>query len=199
MQGVKKIHMINYLADNIANFFVQKNIFECKYKEVYSYGFATIISTFISYSLILAISIIFGMVWTCPVFLLLFSPLRKYSGGYHANSYTKCKLVFCISFVLDIMLLQYFVGYYNLLFSIVINFFSVITLILFSPVVPQNKELTSLEISKNRQVSIIVVSLQALLSVATVNYPPLSLFMALATLTVSISLIYELIRRKVVR
>ncbi len=191
--------MINYLADNIADFFVRRNIFEDKYKEVYSYGFATIISTFISYAMILVISMVFGMFWTCPVFLICFSPLRRYSGGYHAQSYTKCKLVFCISFLLDIFLLQSLTAYYNLWLSIGINLFSVVVLLLFSPVVPKNKELTLKEIGRNRRISLAIVSLQALLSVATVSYPPLSLFMALATLTVSVSLIFELIKRKVVK
>ena len=65
--------MIASVSDWIADFFVSHGVIAVEEKEVYAYGFAAIISTVISYGIILAIAAVLAV----DSLYSLFFPLKK--------------------------------------------------------------------------------------------------------------------------
>src|SRR5699024_11124600 len=51
---------------------------------------------------ILSIGLLFNKLFYSIVFLICYCPIRQFAGGYHANNYTKCLLIFILIFILTI-------------------------------------------------------------------------------------------------
>ena len=68
-------------------------------KEYYRYGIEITISSLLNIILIIGIGIIFRNVFESIIFLSFFMLIRQFTGGYHADTYFKCNLSFCISFI----------------------------------------------------------------------------------------------------
>lgn len=97
--------MLNKISNRLAQGLVE-NIKDVKYdQEVYVYGFELVLSTLACWIAIIISSICFSDVLSGIVFITVFSSLRIFAGGYHAESYLKC---FCISnlFYLLVMVLK---------------------------------------------------------------------------------------------
>lgn len=68
-----------------------ESICEDKEKQaVIIYGLEIIISSFVTFVILLLIGIYFHYVKEALLFTLLYCPLRQYAGGYHASSYINC-------------------------------------------------------------------------------------------------------------
>lgn len=59
-------------------------------KPIYRYGFQLFLSTSASTTAILLLSAFFSLFSHAVIFLLVFMPLRFFSGGYHAKTYGNC-------------------------------------------------------------------------------------------------------------
>lgn len=88
--------MITSLAQRIANFLFKNNAIDEKKIDIYIYGFEIIISSCINIIIATILGILFSQLIECLIFLLSFIFLRKYCGGYHANTYSKCNIIFTI-------------------------------------------------------------------------------------------------------
>ena len=67
--------------------------------EIYVYGFELIISSIIETGALLLVGFLIGKFVETILFLVSFSSIRFFSGGYHANSYFKCFAVTLVSFI----------------------------------------------------------------------------------------------------
>jgi accessory gene regulator B len=98
--------MITDIAQNIADYLREKNIIEQNKLDIYTYGFELMISNIISIVVALLIGIIFSEFINVIIFMITFMILRKFSGGYHADTYFKCNAIFAFNVILMIMLLK---------------------------------------------------------------------------------------------
>ena len=92
--------MLNVAATHMADLLLA-NTKEQKYsKDVYVYGIEVFISNVLNVLAIFIISCLLSDVVMGLVFLLVFCPLRVFTGGYHAKTYGKCFMVGNISFLM---------------------------------------------------------------------------------------------------
>lgn len=68
--------------------------------DVYWYGIELVVSSIINVLLIITIGLITGHFYESLIFLFCFILLRQFTGGYHANTYLKCNIVFALVFSL---------------------------------------------------------------------------------------------------
>lgn len=68
-------------------------------EEIYIYGLELIISTVLGLMSILLLSGLLSCLTSGFIFLSIFVPLRLFTGGYHASSYTKCFIISNISYL----------------------------------------------------------------------------------------------------
>lgn len=84
--------MENKVATKICRNFAKQGIIPKEYEEVYVYGLELILSFIFSTLAILFIGILLNALDIAIIFLTIFIALRRFTGGYHAPTYLRCKL-----------------------------------------------------------------------------------------------------------
>lgn len=130
--------MIRLLSDSLTSFLCKNIKIENDMVEVYRYGIEITISSALNIILIILTSFILSDVGFGIIFLTEFILLRSFSGGYHADSYFMCNLVFTLTFLFTYganKLITNFVDLNNIVLILgIINLLSLITVVIFSPV-----------------------------------------------------------------
>lgn len=143
--------MIHRLSKMIANFLLSKNVISEENIDIYVYGYETIILGIIDLFIIITIGLIFNQLITMLIFFIMFISVRLYTGGYHANTVLKCKIVF-ISICISVVLLAKFKFPYSLYILVILLY--LITSFFLAPIENYNKPLTNEEQTKYRRISI---------------------------------------------
>ena len=146
------------LAYMISDFFIRKNIIEEKQREICRYGYEVILSTILGGLLVIGISLLVGQLEAGIIFLLIFSSVRKFCGGYHADSYIKCNLVL-------ILVLLVYLGIIRMMLSdnptvpvmcVMMYLLYMACIIAYAPIDNENKRLSGYEKIKYRRISLII-------------------------------------------
>ena len=95
--------MIHQLAEGIATYFLKENIIEQDDMDTYIYGAEVLISGALGIVNILLVSILLDTFYQGILFLVIFIPIRMYTGGYHASSYFTCNIGFILVYILSIL------------------------------------------------------------------------------------------------
>lgn len=146
--------MIFKLSVYLTQKLTKKGIIELEEKDLYEYAFYMIFS----YSFFFIFALVIGLLAKIPLeagaFFIVFSIVRNYAGGIHADSEIKCATFTSISIILCILLLKSMIYYQLNVLSFVLMFVAIICLCFIKPVDTSNKELSSLEKSHNHKVVI---------------------------------------------
>lgn len=98
--------MIKSSANKVTSFLYYNNYIDSdKYEyEVYLYGFESMIALILNIVSILLIGLLFDKFMHTIIFLICYYPLRRFTGGYHADTYEKCFLTFVAIFITTILI-----------------------------------------------------------------------------------------------
>ncbi len=172
--------MISKLAKNIAHFFVLQNIVEESREVIYAYGMELLISDVLNTIIVLLIALISHTLPAVAVFIAVFMGLRRFVGGYHANSHFSCM------FTLVVVMLVFSYGICNVsgqvaqIFSI--GFIAVALPVIFciAPVPHPNKPMSEEKGIRLRKLSIIlaVILSVAVIALLVFQYHKLSLYVS---------------------
>lgn len=88
--------MIKSMARRIGGTFVERAIIGEEDIGVYTHGLELMISEFISSTLVIVIGMLMGRTGEAVLYLITFTCIRVYAGGYHAGSYKNCITIFCV-------------------------------------------------------------------------------------------------------
>lgn len=147
--------MIQTLAKKITlkifHYGFQKEIFE-----VHSYGIEVIISTLIDAGIILIIGFYTEHFMESVFYYILFGLMRKFSGGYHCNTYLTCISLHVMLFVVYVMTHSYYELCQN---HIII--FSIVVFLFLSPI--KNRKLEEVEYKRYRLVSMFLLMIYIML------------------------------------
>lgn len=147
--------MVNKISASVADYFLKNNLIQEKETDIYIYGLQLIISSILGILVILFCGIMLKKIIDSIIFLFCFITLRRYSGGYHADSYLKCNLCFISTFlVTEAVIIFTQVNYENFL-SVGMFCTSLIILLKFAPVDNKNKRLSKSQKSKNKRISLV--------------------------------------------
>ncbi len=141
--------MIERLSKMILEYLIRSNVIENTDtdREYYQYGIEITISSILNVILILFIGIVTKSFFESIIFLTCFILIRRFSGGFHADTYIKCNLSFCISFITVLILYYTTAQYLSTYISILITFVCVSIILLKCPIEHINKP-----ISNNRKI-----------------------------------------------
>lgn len=165
---------------------------------MYRYGIELVISTFIGIVLILLCGLVFDMFWMTVLYYAIFFTIRRFAGGYHANTYMGCKVVLVISTIVILAITKSlaFLKSYSLIMHILLLIFSISTLIQLSPIDSENKPLDT---KQEKRCKLIVSVLS--ISFAIISLPVYYLkvecacVIALTLVLIAIMQIVEILRR----
>ena len=147
--------MFKSYASKITSFLIDNKEIEQEDYEVYKYGFEVLIAFILNIAIVLIIGLLFNKVFYSIVFLVCYCPIRQFVGGYHANNYTKCLLIFILIFILtmNIPLNIDFQIYTFMIF--IISTLSYIGIFILAPLEHRNNPLTLSDIKKYKKISYI--------------------------------------------
>ena len=178
--------MENKLSKWICNQLCEYQVIDKEYKDVYVYGLELILSFLITSSIILAVGILFRQTVPTLTFLITFVVIRKYTGGYHANSYIMCKLCTLISFGISV----YFANVFPMpqyMFPILL-IIGCLIILLFGPIENIHKPLTIQEKKKHKITALILFILWCVVGFVTSFLVPIISNTILYTLCIIIIL-----------
>ncbi len=104
--------MLSKISNKICKSLIRRGTVTDEYEEIYIYGIELLLSFIFSVTVIMIIGIIINRPFETVLFLTIFIFTRKFTGGFHANTYMRCQictissylLVLCSSLYVDISL-----------------------------------------------------------------------------------------------
>lgn len=191
------INIISLLSHRIVDRLCSSRIIPNEQKPIYVYGFEIVISSIIGLLLILALSVASDHFIDGVFFYVVFVATRTYTGGYHANSYLKCNVVFSAVFILVLVLSELLIPVYSIVIHCMILVIYFAAILGLAPMENVNKPMSDEEISVNRtksiMLSIIWCSISLLLYALSLRY---SLVIALSLFFIAMLMIIEKFRKE---
>ncbi len=159
--------MIESISNMLLQYLIEAGVVDdnAEDKAYYKYGLEISISSFFNIILIILIGVIFNKLGESIVFLVCFIPLRQFTGGYHANSYFKCNLLFSILFIILLLIYSFTVTYLTFYGSALIVVFSITVFLSECPIEHPNKLLSVRQKMINKYLSVILGLLYGIVGV----------------------------------
>lgn len=191
--------MIKLFAEKITLFLISNKQIEKNDFEMYIYAYETLIAFIVNITVILTIAYIFERFTYTLWFLCWYCPIRQYAGGYHANDYKRCLMVFLSIYLLNILILETLM-YFNLSYLIiVVTCFSFIGIWILAPVEHRNNPLSFNEINQYRKVVRYMVSIGFISTLIGIRFEftyKYALYLASVLVCVFIMLVLAIIKER---
>lgn len=135
---------MNYLVSKILKFITEQNVIsdEKDVQEFYKYGIEISISSFLNIFLVVILGFLIHHVLEIlesVVFLTLFILIRSFTGGYHADTYFRCNLLMCVTFIITVFVNVITSNKLTLPVIIVLICFTEVTVLFLGPIENKNK------------------------------------------------------------
>ena len=124
--------------------------------EIYAYSIEVLISLLINFIILSITAYILKKPVELITFIIFFSILRSYAGGYHAKTHIECITLSLCLFVISALSSTYFIEYGKIILFLGI-LFSIIMVFVFAPTESENKPLSKKRREKHRTLSRIIV------------------------------------------
>ncbi len=191
-------YMLHILSKRIA-FLVCKKTDKIPF-EIYVYGFELLVSSIIETGALILIGGLIGKFVETILFIISFSSIRFFSGGYHANSYLKCFVVTMISYILILLMTNILSELsYSIIVLIALMIF-VLSLILFIKICPvYSNGKTIFNPTMQKKLSVIALCINIILSVAlfSIHQNYMLIIVLLTIFTVDAMIIIEKLKQGV--
>ncbi len=185
--------MINSIATRIADYICRKtdpSDDRSDNHEIYVYGFEIIISSAVAFGIVFLIGLLTHKLPELIVFFLCFYLIRQRTGGYHADTYFKCNLIFALNIIAVAFIICFETDQiYRIAFNGIS--FAVCSLLIFlkAPIPNPNKPIARSKRKIHKITAFILVIIAELISVAIINRYSYSMSISLALFSVSVAMI----------
>lgn len=192
--------MYAILSGKITAFLITYHAVREEDREIYCYGLELLLSSIVNLIIVLSLGYLFNRFFQTVLFLVVFCPLRQFSGGIHAANHFKCSLYFIISILICFWLEKtWLINADNVVLLCMLTVSS-LCIALLSPIEDRNKPLTNQERlsfkKRNFAVLIIwdlVISFDLLLFRFSINY---LLYSIMAVMLLSVLLVVGYLKNK---
>ena len=184
--------MIRLLSSKLADFLCDKNIIPEDEKDIYVYGNELLISSFVGIFLVCVAGVILGEFLNTLAFLVVFIINRQFSGGYHANTFFKCSMVFMLVYLFVLFLSKILLSNYSLFIWLIVAFAHLSIIIDLAPMPNKYKPISDSQ-RREAKKKIIIISIIFQLVAAFVFFfdTQLSLVITLTLLSISMLMILQ--------
>ncbi len=136
--------MIQKTCECLINYFCEKNLISDDEKELYIYSAQVLLQFIITFICVLISGVVFNNLFACLILFVSFSIIRKFSGGIHSKKFIVC---FFSSIVINFLGLHFISNkwFINTEWFILILTISLLTILLFKPVIHPNKSTSEKE------------------------------------------------------
>lgn len=189
--------MITFQAKIIAELLYKNKIIKSEDKEVYIYGFEVLISSIFGFVIIISLGIIVNQLFNSIIFFMVFASTRLFCGGYHADTYLKCNIVFTFVFLIALFLFYVLKRYALFDYQIAFIILYLAAIFQYAPIDSEHKSLTVQEKQKYKRYSIILSLIWVLLSVVFCFFSrEISIVITVTLFMVAMLMVIEKIKRE---
>lgn len=154
----KKGDLMNYLISKILKFITDQNVIgeDDDVQDFYRYGIEISISSLLNIILVLTVGLLIDHVLESIIFLFLFILIRSFTGGYHADTYFRCNLLMCVTFILTVFANVIMSDKITLLIAIVLACITEIIVFALGPIENKNKPIDDSKKTKLKIIGLII-------------------------------------------
>lgn len=160
-----------------------------EHEVIYTYGLELIISFISTSIIILILGLICNRLLQSIFFISIFVFLRRFTGGYHADTHLKCKLCTIGIFLINLL----FVELLNitLITFVIFSLFSLIIILIFAPIENKNKPIPQTKHKRIKFLATVSFITLDLIGLILFSFKPLSNSILLALLSVIALMLIE--------
>lgn len=160
--------MINNLAERLAKKLLSNGTIDEEDKELYVYGLFILLSQLMFFIITAVFGLILGCIIESAVFYIAFQFIRKYAGGYHASSETRCEIMSTLSILACIVVIRFEKHFDFQTVLLIAAAVSSVCIFCFCPLDTPEKPLSEKEFKYFRKISRIILSV--IISVIAISY-----------------------------
>lgn len=162
--------MIEFLSKKMTSFLFDNNAIEKEDIEIYDYTFETVIAFSINIFFILLIGFLLNRFICTVIFLLFYCPIRQFSGGYHAENYKSCLLVFILIYVFNYIILEKVIIGKNVILFLLLTFISFIGVYKNSPFEHREHSLSNNQRKKYKNIVLVGLIIDFVFFIIGINF-----------------------------
>lgn len=160
-------NLYNRVSVLLTDAFIKNGIIPESKKEVYAYGFETMLSLFTYTAVFIGLAAITKTMLASVIFWIGFFVIRTISGGFHAKTYLGCHMLFMMNHVLFILIYRCCSDELQMHAAPILIIVSSLIILIFAPVDHPNKPFIKTERKRFRILSCIASGI--LIVLATIN------------------------------
>lgn len=151
--------MINKISSKIVEILIKHSLVGNEDKELYSYGFFILLSQILYLIIAIILGSIFKSVFESVIFYIAFQFIRRYAGGFHAKTETRCEILSTLSILCCIVLIKLSKMYDIRIALLSISLVFAVLIFILCPLDTPEKPLNDKEYKYFRKISWIILSL----------------------------------------
>ncbi len=159
--------MYSYLSVFVAKILLKNGSFEKEDFDIYAFGLEKIISNIFGIIFLGIVAFFLSAPVEALIFYFAFKHMRIYAGGYHASTYTKCNITYLLTFVFAVLFSKYL---QILEISIIFYIFSLISVLLLSPIENPNNPIIEGRYYRYYFYSVLTVILLGIIQSILINF-----------------------------
>lgn len=161
--------MFHHLSERISLVLLQNKIIPSDEREIYSYG----LEAFLLNGAVLVVAFLTG-IFTCSmlhfvVFVLVFVPLRMFTGGFHAKTSERCFIGTTIFYLGTVCVIQYNPTLYQNRIIHVLTVAAILFMMICSPLENRNHLLEQRSRHRNKCVVVILLTIDSVVTVFAIQ------------------------------
>lgn len=184
--------LIHSAAVIITFFLFKNNLIHNKEKRIAIYGFEILFSSILNIVLAIVIGALFHQLIDTIIFVAILIFARSFCGGYHADTYLKCNIIFCGNLCLVLILSRLLTGmpirFFLLLWLVI---FAIITI--YAPIENKYKSIDSIQKRIAKKISVILCGIVGTISIMLMpQYSHIAYILFLTYLSIVFMMIIEI-------
>lgn len=145
--------MINNLSRRLTDKLLSNGTITEDERELYIYGFFMLLSHIMYLIFVCVIGLILGCVFESIIFYISFQFIRRYAGGYHASTETRCQIMSSLSLAACIVVIKLSKIYDFQTVVFAVSMAAAVCIFLLSPLDTAQKPLSEKEMNYFRKIS----------------------------------------------
>ena len=158
--------MFHNLAEDIAYLLIKNKVADIEKRDIYVFGVEVLLLNSLNILTAFIVSIITGTKLHFLAFILVFVPLRIFTGGYHAKTSEACYLITTGTYVLSVLCVMRFPEMFSSIPALIALSVLIVPMILLAPIEHRNNPLSPHERKINRLISIVLIVFDSLVFIA---------------------------------
>lgn len=156
--------MISFLSRSVVRSLIKNDAIEMEKAEVYQYGFEILFSSITTFLIAVLSGVLLHCFTAAMLFFVIFATFRQICGGYHANHYWSCNLLFLLVINAVLVVYRFFPTDSFKTMHYIFLAVSLLIICAYAPIGNKNKPLSAEQVLLFRKISRIIAILLTMIS-----------------------------------